>query len=379
MNTANFEAYLTKNGTCWNHLTHREKRDVVKAWKKSMAPRKSLAFQTIEQAEEFAGHIDELLVGTDPASVKAHANLKRKVGIYIFWTSSRILSEMGLYAHWSRRNRNKAQSQNEKACLRGARSLRGFKQLIGRVARVSVPVQCEVEEVQGIPGVTHRMTSLKPDLSVLQKELVRDVSVGAGKSYLMPARRLGKSRLSEVFGRVKPSRVTGAPVDLNGKPLSLADLIGAGYLEPIQQKTREDILEDCKRAGDALAGRWPSEPFASACLVDDIGREIPTFSFDASVSPRASYTGEPIPLLSATLERLGPDMIRKCLDGNVRAAVGIKTPVPILAELMSGSAEMERDAAIREADRLADVHGMTNEQRQAVRHFGLSMLRGNTK
>lgn len=312
MNTASFEAYLTKNGICWNHLTHREKRDVVKAWKESMTPRKSLAFQSIEQAEEFADDIDELLVGTDPASVKAHANLKRKVGLYIFWTSSRIIGEMSIYAHWSRNNSDRAYEQNHKSASRRAYSLRGFKQLIGRVARVSVPVQCEVEEVQGIPGVTHRATRLHIDEA-----------------------RQGNRR-----------RVTGAPADFEGKPLSFADLIGTGYLDPLKPKTPEDILEDCKRAGDALAGRWPTEPFASACLVDDIGREIPTFSFDAG-SPSGSFTLDIAPSL------------RKCLDGNVRAAMGIKTHVPLL----DGSPALDMVAVMRAYERVdhnALVHGTSN-------------------
>lgn len=187
----------------------------------------------------------------------------RFIGVMICNVRRSIMEESNTFKRWAQHNRNKAQSQNEKAHLRRVRSLRNFKQLIGRVVRIKADQRISIDEA-----------------------------------------RQGSRR-----------RVTGAPVDFEGRPFLFSDLIGAGLLDAPKPKTAEEILEDLKRAGDALNRRWPAEQFASACLVDDIGREIPTFAFGAG-SPSESYTVESVPLLdgSPALDMVAVMRAYECVD-----------------------------------------------------------------
>lgn len=290
------------------------------------APRHHYTFQSIDQAERLVAGANELLVPSDSASVEAHGRICRRVLDYVATTRRKIIEEQIAFSIWSKRNRNKASSQNEKRARRQIRRMRldplGMDrifdsvgaskslaldlQVVGRCNRsVSVPVECDVVEVHGIPGVTHRATNL---------------SFGSERITIEEARK------------AKRRPFAGARLDEVCPPPTLAQLIERGFLEPC----------------------YPA----------------PVFAIDRAISPRASYTPEPVPLLRDTLMHDRARVIRDCLDDNRRAAVMAK---PAVQHYYTD----EEKAAKRHAHAFSVQWKLSRAQAEALERFTLNMLRGD--
>lgn len=256
-------------------VDHRDETPRIVAAEESepAGPRKEYAFQSIDQAERLVSGANELLVSSDPSSVAAHARICRRVLDYVAATRRKIMAEQSTLKAWSSRH-HQALVHNQNTGMAIASRMAGYRpgaqlhqnsklhrihlcslrrtSLRMRAGEwpadpniVSVPVQCDVEEVHGIPGVTHRCTNL---------------SFGSERITIEEARK------------AKRRPFAGARLDELRAPPSLEELVSRGYLD--------------------------------RCLV-----------LDPAISPRASYTPEPVPLLA---HQVG---LEKACDGSEIASL----------------------------------------------------------